>query len=194
MNLSAVILAGGESRRMGRDKAFLSISGQPLIERMIAKAREAGAKEVFISGRAGRVYPDLGVPVLYDREPGLGPLAGIERALDATTTHFLLVLAVDLALMNQEVLEKMASQCKTLTGVVPCFENKGLQPLAAIYPRRCGEIARALLARHRLAARDFAEACLLERAAKRWPVPPTLECAFSNWNEPADLPRSHEAA
>jgi molybdopterin-guanine dinucleotide biosynthesis protein A len=194
VNLSAVILAGGESRRMGRDKAFLSILGQTLIERMIARAREAGAEEVFISGRAGRVYPDLGIPVLYDREPGLGPLAGIERALDATTTHFLLVLAVDLALMNRRVLDKMASHCDTLTGVLPWLENEGLQPLAAIYPRRCSEIARGLLARHRLAARDFAEACLLERAVKRWPVPPEAEHAFSNWNEPSDLPPSHETA
>jgi CTP:molybdopterin cytidylyltransferase MocA len=51
MNLSAVILAGGESRRMGTDKAWLSVSGQPLLSRAFGTVRELGAAEVFISGR-----------------------------------------------------------------------------------------------------------------------------------------------
>lgn len=189
MDVSAVILAGGESRRMGRDKAFLLVNGQPLVTQMVATVRQAGIERVFISGRAGQDYPAPGCAVLYDREQGCGPLGGIERALDATTTSLLLVLAVDFPLMNRSVLERLAAHCDALTGTVPELDD-GLQPLAAIYPRRCHEIACACLVHNRLAARAFAEACLHERAVRRWRVPPRDQGAFLNWNHPEDLPAS----
>ncbi|HEY5345385.1 MAG TPA: NTP transferase domain-containing protein, partial [Verrucomicrobiae bacterium] len=56
MNFSAVILAGGKSSRMGRDKAFLEIGGTTLLARQIGLARELGAAEIFISGRAETDY------------------------------------------------------------------------------------------------------------------------------------------
>lgn len=90
MNLSAVILAGGESRRMGRDKAWLAIDGRPLIARALAAIRDAGVETVSISGRAGVDYSSLRCPVLLDREPGLGPLSGIERGLEAAHTPWYL--------------------------------------------------------------------------------------------------------
>src|SRR5690349_130325 len=83
MNFSAVILAGGKSSRMGRDKAWLEINGQILLTRQIELVQAGGATEVFISGRAGMDYSAFGCRVLQDRFPNAGPLAGIERALDA---------------------------------------------------------------------------------------------------------------
>ncbi len=66
MNFSAVILAGGKSSRMGRDKAWLEFDGQSLLARQIACVRRAGASEVFISGRAGVDYSAFGCPVMED--------------------------------------------------------------------------------------------------------------------------------
>ena len=85
MIFSAVILAGGKSLRMGRDKAWLEIEGQTLLARQIALARETGAAEIFISGRADADYSAFGCPVLQDGFPDAVPLAGIERALDASS-------------------------------------------------------------------------------------------------------------
>src|SRR5689334_8147321 len=93
MNLSAVILAGGESRRMGKDKAWLEVGGQPLLARALSTVRRAGIKEIFISGRSGTDYSVLRCPVLFDREPGCGPLSGIERALEVASAPLVLVLA-----------------------------------------------------------------------------------------------------
>src|SRR5258705_13766374 len=89
MNFSAVILAGGKSSRMGRDKAWLEAGGQSLLARQIGLVRELGAAEVFISGRADADYSEFGCRVLQDKFPDAGPLAGIERALDATTSPLL---------------------------------------------------------------------------------------------------------
>ena len=83
-SFSAVVLAGGASSRMGSDKAWIEVGGVPLVRRQLDIVREAGASEVFLSGRAGVDYRGLDVPVLLDARPGMGPLAGVQRALDRT--------------------------------------------------------------------------------------------------------------
>ncbi len=186
MNLSAVILAGGESSRMGRDKAWVEINGESLIVRAIRTVRDSGITEVSISGRAGIDYGALGCPVLLDRESGSGPLAGIERALGATQAQLLLVLAVDLPRMTAAFLRKLTKRCDPYTGVVPKLSGQ-LEPLAAVYPKRCHFIARDCLCRCRLAARDFAEACRRERAVRTFVVPHADFRCFDNCNTLADL-------
>src|SRR5215471_16244499 len=127
MNLSAVILAGGESSRMGQDKAWVQFEGQPLIARALSTVRNSGITEIFISGRPGTDYSVLGCSVLVDREFGLGPIAGIERALDATQTSLILVLAVDMPRMTPVFLRKLADRCDPLTGAIPKLRGQ-LEP------------------------------------------------------------------
>lgn len=186
LNLSAVILAGGESRRMGRDKAWVELGGKSLIAIAVEKVRQLGVGEVFISGRAGADYATLKCPVLLDLEPGFGPLGGIERALHVTRSPLLLVLAVDLPHMTDALLRKLAAGCDRLTGVVPKL-NGEFEPLAAIYSKRCHAIAIAFIAKSRYAARDFAAACLRERAVRKFTVARGDAGCFGNWNSPSDL-------
>ncbi len=134
MIFDAVILAGGKSSRMGRDKAFVEVSGQSLLARQIALVREVGAGEVFISGRAGVDYSTFGCRVLLDNFPDAGPLSGIERALDVCTTPLVLVLAVDMPAMNAAMLGRLLASCTTVRGVIPRTKD-GIEPLAAIYPK-----------------------------------------------------------
>jgi molybdopterin-guanine dinucleotide biosynthesis protein A len=187
VNLSAVILAGGESTRMGRDKAWLEIAGQPLIHRALLTVQAAGIKEVFISGRAGEDYSALRCPVLFDLEPGCGPLAGIERALETADAPLLLVLAVDLPGITAAFLRRLVEGCDPHTGVLPIL-NGQLEPLAAIYPKRCHFIARNCLLKGRRAARDFADACRRQRAVRTFTVSRADAGCFDNWNSPSDLP------
>jgi molybdenum cofactor guanylyltransferase len=193
MNLSAVLLAGGESRRMGQDKAWLEVGGQPLIRWALSTVRNSGIQEVLISGRAGTDYSTLGCPVLFDLEPGCGPLGGIERALAAATTPLLLVLAVDLPGITPAFLRKLAARCDPLTGTVPKLRGE-LEPLAAIYPKRCHFIAQDCLLKSCRAARDFAEACLRERAVRTLAVSVADARCFQNWNCPADVAAPQQAA
>lgn len=186
MELSAVILAGGESRRMGRDKAWLHFDGKPLMKLAVEKARQLGIKEVFISGRAGEDYSALECPVLFDLEPGFGPIGGIERGLHECRSSLLLVLAVDLPRMSPTFLGRMCDVCDRLTGAVPKL-NGQLEPLAAIYPKRCHAFAFAALTKSQHSARDFASACLHERAVKVCSVTRGETLNFSNWNRPGDL-------
>lgn len=186
MELSAVILAGGESRRMGRDKAWMEFGGKALVELAVEKARQLGIKEIFISGRAGADYSALKCPVLFDLEPGFGPTGGIERGLHECSSPLLLVLAVDHPRMSLKLLRRMGKICDRLTGVVPKL-NGQFEPLAAIYPKRCHTFAFAALAKSQPAARDFASACLRERAVRVYSVASHEASEFLNWNRPGDL-------
>jgi molybdenum cofactor guanylyltransferase len=190
--LSAAILAGGESRRMGRNKAWLEFDGQPLIHLAVAKARSLGAEQVFISGRPGEDFSALDCPVLFDLEPGLGPLGGIERALQACTSSLLLVLAVDLPRMTPAFLRRLTGRCDRLTGAVPKLRGE-FEPLVAIYPKRCHALAFQALLQFRLAMRDFVQAGLRERALRTLRVAAADAPCFANWNTPLDVSRGAAA-
>ena len=186
MDFSAVILAGGESRRMGRDKARLVVRGQSLLLRAVTTARRAGAAEVFVSGREGGDYTDSKCPVLFDAKPGLGPLGGIERALNEAASPLLLVLAVDLPQVTPVFLRKLISRCTADNGVVPRCRDE-LEPLVAAYPKHCLALVREALAQGQLAARDFAEACLRSGAVREFQIATRDLACLANWNSPADL-------
>ena len=186
MEASAVILAGGESKRMGQDKAWMQLEGKSLLQLAVENIRETSIQEIFISGRAAEDYSALNCPVLHDLESGFGPLGGIERGLRECASPLLLVLAVDLPRMNAPFLGRMLRQCDRLTGAVP-RRNGELEPLAAIYPKRCHAFAFAAIAKAQYSARDFASACLHEQAVRILPVTQAEGALFTNWNSPVDV-------
>ncbi len=186
MNFSAVILAGGKSSRMGCDKAFLEMGGQTLLARQIQLVRNAGAEEVFISGRADADYSLFGCRVLQDKFPDTGPLAGIERALDAISSPLLLVLAVDLPGMSADWLRQLAARCSENSGAVPRVKGN-LEPLAAFYPKAALPLAVALLDENSCAVKHFAKRCAQARLVNFVDVAGDEARFFLNCNSPADL-------
>jgi len=186
MNFSAVILAGGKSSRMGRDKAFLEIGGQTLLARQIKLARETGAAEVFISGRTDADYSAFGYRVLHDKFADGGPLAGIERALAAATSPLLLVLAVDLPEMNAEFLQRLRADCAENAGTISRVNGK-IEPLAAFYPKAAEPLAETLLCAGRNAVSGFAEQCGRAGLARFVDLTANDARYFVNLNTAADL-------
>jgi molybdopterin-guanine dinucleotide biosynthesis protein A len=178
---------------MGRDKAWLTVDGEPLIVRALNTVKRAGAKEVFISARVEADYSMFRERVLVDFQPGCGPLSGIERALNASASPLVVILAVDLPHMTAEFLQRLIASCNEGIGIVPELNGK-LEPLAAIYPKRCHAIAAELIAQGRYAARDFAETCLGEGAVRSVAVDGSDLGCFSNWNSPADISESPPAS
>lgn len=95
------VLAGGQSSRMGQDKALLPFCGQPLVANALAILRQAGLA-AFVAG--ARSPLDAFAPVVEDREPGLGPLSGICSALASTSARHAVFLPVDLPLLPASLL------------------------------------------------------------------------------------------
>jgi molybdopterin-guanine dinucleotide biosynthesis protein A len=186
MKFSAVILAGGRSQRMGTDKAWLPLRGKSLLARQIELLRQMEPVEIFISGRAGTDYSSLACPVLEDRFSDAGPLAGIERALEAISTSLLLVLAVDMPNMKPSPLRMLIAQCAENRGGIPRVGNR-IEPLAAIYPRTALSLARLLLEEQRYAAKHFAERCVEQKLAAFIDLSGQHSCHFDNWNTRQDI-------
>ena len=186
MRFSAVILAGGRSSRMQRDKAFLPCRGTTLLARQVGLVRELAPAEIFISGRAGTDYGALGLPVLLDRFVDLGPLAGIERALGESQSPLLLVLAVDLPDMTADFLRGLAARCRAGSGAVP-RTGQGLEPLAALYPQAMQPIAAAMLAEGISAMTEFVRRGVAAGLVDECACPPADEACFKNWNGPEDV-------
>lgn len=186
MNFDAVILAGGKSSRMNRDKAFLEIDGRTLLARQIELAHQVGAEKVFISGRAGKDYSGFNCPVLEDKFQNAGPLAGIERALDAASTPLVLVLAVDLPNLTGDLIRTIFPQCEENVGAIPRI-NGNLEPLAAFYPKAAHPLLMKLLGEKSNAVKHFATRCVASGLATFVDLPADNADLFVNWNSPVDL-------
>ncbi|MGA4644425.1 molybdenum cofactor guanylyltransferase [Limisphaera sp. 4302-co] len=182
---SAVVLAGGSSSRMGCDKANLPWQGGTLLERQVTLVQSLRPAEVFVSVREGARYGGVKVPLLWDRFPDSGPLAGIERGLEAASTGLLLVVAVDLPALTVEFLDRLLGHCNERTGAVPVWQGQW-EPLVAVYPKRCHALAVDLLVRCRPAARLFAERCWNEGAIRRWTVSEAEGVCLRNCNTPEE--------
>lgn len=131
---AGAVLAGGESRRMGRDKARLCVAGEPLWRRQVRVLREAGADPVVVVRRPGQRALGRDVRQVRDRRVGAGPLAGLEAALTATEANWIAVLAVDMPAVDATWFEKLKAYCQKDVGAVARHRD-GYEPLAAIYPR-----------------------------------------------------------
>jgi molybdenum cofactor guanylyltransferase len=193
----AVLLAGGRSSRMGRDKALLPHpgSGRPLILHQLDTLQATGCGDVFLSVRHDQDYPLVPAAIPRVRDSGdAGPFAALEAALARTTAPLLLVLAVDLPFVAPGRLHALLALCAPERGVAPVHLPPGpgagaFEPLCAVYPSF--NEARTALASARLAGRFSLQELLAGAAAAGWmhplPLTPADLPAFANWNTPADL-------
>ena len=133
MRWAGFVLAGGNSTRMGQDKAELSFRGMPL-GLWVARQVEQAAGNVTLVGGGHR---DWGIPMLCDPEPGLGPLAGVVAALRASQADWNLIAACDLPGVTAGLLAKLVA-CAEERGkmaLVPIHRNGNREPLCAAYHR-----------------------------------------------------------
>ena len=161
----------------------MELGGQPLAKRVAAEiGRICGT--VSLVGDPG-VYGALELPVVPDRFPGQGPLAGIEAALRTTTIEWNVVVACDMPALDVAIIEKlfaMASETGA-DGAVPSYGDGRIEPLCAVLHRRCHA---AILAAMEAGVRKISEA--LDRLEIRY-MPVATDSSFANLNTPEDLER-----
>jgi molybdenum cofactor guanylyltransferase len=201
--VSAFIVAGGQSSRMGQDKALLPLDGVPLLAHALDLLRALGLSPRICGSR-----PDLAhfAEVLPDNFPQCGPLAGMEAALSVSDAELNLFLPVDLPLLPAAFLRWLLARADASLAVatIPVVGGR-LQPLSAIYSRRLLEgIRRALAAgdckvMHGIQAAADSLAEPIDRfdvetvaaavGPADWPPSPPAVDWFRNVNTPADYER-----
>src|SRR3954468_19411087 len=133
ITLTAVLLAGGESRRMGRDKATIEFQGELLWQRQLELLRTLAVEKIIVSARKAPDWLPDDVELVLDDLPSRGPLSGLTKALAAMRTTHLIALAVDMPSMIAEELRGLFQLAEPGRGVVPTIGERA-EPLAAIYP------------------------------------------------------------
>ena len=137
-----MILVGGKSRRMGKDKAFLEFSGKPLFERVLEIFRGSFHRILLVGDRQER-FARYDLPVLEDIFPG-SALGGLYTGLYHAQTEYVFISPCDLPFPNQGVLDHICSLREGFDAVVPTT-RRGFEPLFALYSTKCLEPMRRLL-------------------------------------------------
>ncbi len=131
---SAAILAGGQNRRMGTNKALLEIGGKSILERT-AVLLQGLFEEVMVIGFDIEAYSPLGLPVWPDIRPGHGSLGGIHTALSRATHQWVLCVACDMPFLNSAVVTYLLSRTDDrIDAVIPRLAE-GWEPLCAVYSK-----------------------------------------------------------
>ncbi len=146
--ISGLVLAGGASQRMGRNKAFLELDGRPLIEIVVERMASVCAEVLIVAGDA-QPYADLGVSVVEDRFRGVGVLGGLHAGLEAAAYDLTLVVGCDMPFLNPDLLRAFADWAEGFD-VTLLRQGEQVEPLHGAYRRTClSAIETAIRARRR---------------------------------------------
>ena len=151
---TAIVLAGGGSRRLGQDKRRLRLwgaDGPTLLEHTVGIVGALCA-EVIVVLNDPEAWPQLPARLVPDAYPGTGPLGGIVSGLAAAQYEYALVVACDMPELNEQALTMLLNWPRPYDALVPQADGaqrnrNGIEPLHAVYHRRCHAPAAALLAR-----------------------------------------------
>ncbi|MFW6125582.1 MAG: molybdenum cofactor guanylyltransferase [Chloroflexota bacterium] len=152
-DMTSVVLAGGRSTRLGKDKAWVELAGRPLIEHVLSRLFALGNEIIMVTSQAD-TFPDLGVTKVADIYPDKGPLGGLYTGLKATRTCHCLVVACDMPLLNIALLQRLMELSPGYDVVVPRV-GTNVEPLHAVYSRDCLEAIRAAIQHNRLQVQSF---------------------------------------
>lgn len=132
-DITGIILAGGQSRRMGFNKAEASLHGESMLMRMIEKLTALTPNIILSTGTIN--YPDIPWPQVSDEYSNCGPLGGIYSALKASTTLLNIVVSCDIPLISLALLKHLVTQAKENKAMitVPVDEDGQLQLTCAVY-------------------------------------------------------------
>ena len=130
-NISAAILAGGKSRRMGRNKALLPFRGRPLVAR-VHETLQPLFEDIFLVTNDPGLFDFVPCPKIPDRVPGKGPISGVDAALRHSRNPYVLVVGCDAPFLSPSLLELLAGKTEEADLVIPIGPD-GPEPLCAVY-------------------------------------------------------------
>lgn len=188
LDATAIILSGGHSRRMGREKAAIRVDGEQLIERIVRLLRPLFCEIVIVLGHEHEERVE-GVRYARDRESHQGPLAGLSAGLESSKTELNFLHACDMPLINLELVRFLAGLIDGNDVVVPRSRG-GLEPLHAFYGRTClTEVNRALERDERKVSSFYPYVRVREVGMDEMSAVPGAEQAFLDLNTEEELRR-----
>ena len=151
-DLTLIVAAGGKSTRMGQDKRFLPLDGEPLLARTLRKGRTAGFHSIVLAAEGAQeelttLAAEYGAMLVTDEIPAQGPAAAIAAGLSAAETEWSLVLSGDMPFYDFELVRTLLPYADGDTQVILPTLSGYWQPLAALYQRDAGAVFATAIAR-----------------------------------------------
>jgi molybdopterin-guanine dinucleotide biosynthesis protein A len=193
LDVTGIILAGGGSTRLGRDKASEPVNGRPLLQ-WVADRLEQVAAEIVVVRAAGQRLPSIAtrrpLTVTEDILPGRGPLAGIHSGLQSATHDLSIAVGCDMPLLCAPLLQQLCQLAEGYDVVMPT-RVKQPQPLHAVYRRSCVEAMEEELRAGRLKVISFLGAVRVRYVGEEeWARYDREGLSFFNVNREEDLQRA----
>jgi molybdenum cofactor guanylyltransferase len=185
---TAIILAGGQSRRMGRDKALLPWRGTTLIQYLYQRLAPRFAEILISSQRPGQ-YANVGARVVPDEEGGRGPLMGIYCGLKASSNEVNVFIPCDLPRVPLTLIRRLLSYANEYEIVVPSLEDGRTEPVLAVYTKAILPVVRRMLKTNQLTV-----SALFPHCKTRVVVVKNAGSWYGNLNTPDDFCRWKKAS
>ncbi|HSQ77711.1 MAG TPA: molybdenum cofactor guanylyltransferase [Nitrospirota bacterium] len=131
--MTGIVLAGGENRRMGKDKAFLRVAGMPMIEHVLRALRKSVERIIIVTNSPG-AYTSYDALVITDACGKRGPLTGIYSGLLHSRDEYNVVVACDMPFLNPRLLSYMTGLAGEYDAILPKIGDF-IEPLHAVYRR-----------------------------------------------------------
>lgn len=156
--MSAIVLAGGESKRFGSDKTRSDWGGRPLLSHIVAPLSGLFGEVVVVTRRPDGLAPlrRRGVRVVEDRFAEPHPMGGILTGLEAATWEYAFVCGGDMPFVAQPLAQALGEAAAGYGAAVPTWKGR-LEPLCAVYARRVRGVLRSLIAERKLRLTDLLE-------------------------------------
>lgn len=188
MQLTAIVLAGGKSSRMGRDKCLItSPDGTLMIENIINVFSQLTGR-ILINANNPQSYLRFGHPVIADTFKNCGPLCGIFTGLSASTTEINLFAPCDMPFLTAEFYQFLLEQINGYDAVVPEFDGK-IYPICSVLKKSTQAIALGQIQKHNYRVRDFLRLIKVKYIDVRTNSRIFSDDLLMNVNTPADLQR-----
>jgi molybdenum cofactor guanylyltransferase len=187
--VTGAILAGGKSRRLGRDKVTLRLRGQPLA-RWVAEALSPAVAEQWLVTNHPLAHLSLGLPLVTDLVPFLGPVGGLATALFYARTPWVLLASADAPFLAPQLAAALAGAAgKISRPALVCRSNHGLEPFPGLYAARLLPRVQDFLARQRSFREFLAQVRPQIWEPGVWEAFDSEGASFFNLNTPEDLVR-----
>ncbi|MCX6003538.1 MAG: molybdenum cofactor guanylyltransferase [Chloroflexi bacterium] len=156
MEVTGIILAGGKSLRLGRNKAMEKIGGVPLIERVIRSLTPITNKLILVTGSDNKSFSSIkAAELVADIYPDKGPLGGIYTGLYYSGNVANIVVACDMPFLNISLLEHMTKLLPSFDAIVPRWPGGQTEPLHAVYSISCLPVIRKHLENNQFSVTTF---------------------------------------
>lgn len=151
--ISVGILAGGNSSRMGTDKALIRIGNERFIDRI---SDELGSfSEIIVSAGTCRTYEELGFKTVYDENVGIGPMEGIRQILRNADTEYVFICAADMPFIKKELVRYMLGYISSDHDCYVVADEDHIHPLCAIYKKSAIPVIEELISNGQYRLREI---------------------------------------